>query len=118
MSRDKMPLPQTTMGSDRPMPNSTRMRSPWAAAATAKTLSRLIVTSARTMIQIASLREVPPRTASPAAAPGRTSLTAIQSSRRPPASWTSGIANRALTRAIPASRRTTAAAVPQMRAWS
>src|SRR5437867_8666481 len=51
--------PHTTIGSESPMPKVTRKRSPCAAAATASTLSRLMIASARTMIQIASQSEPP-----------------------------------------------------------
>src|SRR5438477_9341289 len=53
------PVLQTTIGSDRAMPTTIRTKSPRAAAATASTLSRLIVTSATMMIQIASHIEAP-----------------------------------------------------------
>src|SRR2546425_3505885 len=61
MRRARKPLPQTTRGRERAIPKTTRIMSPLAAAATPSTLSRLMVTSATTMIQIASLRDVPCR---------------------------------------------------------
>jgi hypothetical protein len=59
MSLAKRPLPQTTSGSESATPNTTRTMSPFAAAATPSTLSRLIVTSATMMIQIASRSDMP-----------------------------------------------------------
>src|SRR5499426_1547676 len=66
----RSPAPHTTIGSESPMPNMTSMRSPWAVAAMASTLSRLIVTSATMMIQIASQRDEPRRTSLPASDAG------------------------------------------------
>src|SRR5216683_4374683 len=115
MRRARKPLPQTTIGSDSAIPKATRVKSPWAAAATARTLSRLIVTSATTMIQTACRKEAPWRTSPSPPSPGRTSLTAIQSSSSPPTNWSSGIVSSALTIAIKSSRSATAAAVPHTR---
>ena len=115
IKRARNPLPQTTIGSDSAMPKATSSRSPWAAAATASTLSRLMVTSATTMIQIASRSEVPRCTSPSWCSPGRTRRTAIQSSSSPPAKRSSGIVSSALTTAMKVSLRPTAAAVPHTR---
>src|SRR6266852_4898302 len=68
---------QTTIRSDSPIPNMMRSRSFRAAAATARTLSRLIVTSATMIIQIASHRDAPPLTSDSTPDSDCTSLKAI-----------------------------------------
>src|SRR5216110_76484 len=115
ISTARRPLPQTTIGSERPMPKTTRKRSPWAAAATASTLSRLMIASATMMIQTASRNELPWRTWPSAPVSLRTSLNAIQKSTRPPRSCSRGIRRRSVAIAMNATRRPTAPAVPQTR---
>src|SRR2546425_480106 len=61
MRRASSPLPQTTRGSESAMPKTTSSRSPWAAAATASTLSRLITASATTITHTASRSDEPAR---------------------------------------------------------
>ena len=67
-------LPTITIGTDMMMPIATSIMSPCAAAAIASTLSRLIVTSATRMSQIACQSERPCRPASGSPPSGWTSL--------------------------------------------
>jgi hypothetical protein len=74
MRAARIPLPPTTMGREIATPRMTSAMSPWAAAAMASTLSRLMVMSATMMIQIACQKEVPCRPVSREALTGCTSL--------------------------------------------
>src|SRR5687767_1744809 len=117
--RASRPLPQMTIGIERPMPKMTSVMSPCAAAATARTLSRLMTASATMMIQIASMSEVPCFTWPSASPPCcRTSLMAIQTSSAPPTTCRKGIRSRKVAMKMKNRRRPTAPAVPQSRPCS
>ncbi len=95
ISRASTPDPQTTIGMDSAMPKTTRRMSPSAAAATPITLSRLMMTSATRMTQMAPSRVVPCFTFSPSCASDwSTSLSAIHTSSSPPTTCSRGTASR------------------------
>src|SRR5262245_17323751 len=94
------------------MPRPTRSRLPRAAAAIASTLSRLIVMSAATMIHIASQKDAPPQPGPVVSGAGRTSLTAIHTSRTPPVRRRNGMRSNTVTMPTKTMRSITAPTVP------
>ncbi len=111
-------LPQTTIGMLISNPSKTSRKLPFAAPATASTLSRPIRASATTMVFIAFqklLAGLPCASSAPCLV--ASSLYAIQTSTRPPRKRRPGTINSQTTTSVMAARTTIAPTVPQMIAF-
>ena len=93
-------------------PSASNSTLPFAAAATATTLSRLITKSATTIVLIAAHRWSAGFT-SASSDSGSSSLTAIHSSKMPPVSFRNGRRSNCSATAASITRRPTATAAPQ-----
>src|SRR5262245_14267501 len=94
-------------------PSTSRMKLPFATAATAMTLSRLITRSAIRMVLIAPIRCELDATSSPSSSSGISSFTAIQNRSAPPISFRKDSLSSSTATTVRMIRSTTAAAAPQ-----